>query len=206
MLRIFQICFATGVLFTVVSFVLGRISDFADTGTDIDLDMDVDMDMDADLDVSVEGGAELDAGTVTDASGVPVSPLKPIIITTFVTVFGGAGMICMIKGLSQAAAAVLALFSGLAVSFLLYRFVVVPLYRAQNTSAISQKVLKGALAKVTLAIRGSRFGKISYTVNGNTYSAPAKSVDGTDIEREAPVVIINIEKNTFYVKKIKGGF
>lgn len=135
-----------GVLFAVLSFVLGRISDFADTGTDIDAGVDADP------------GVELGTGMAADTPELPVSPLKPIIITTFVTVFGGIGMICRIKGLSQAAAAAIALLPGLATSFLLYRFIVVPLYRAQNTSAISQKKLKGALAKVTLAIRGSRFG------------------------------------------------
>lgn len=207
-LRIFQVCFASGVLFTVLSFILGRVSDFSDMGTDIEagVDMDADMNFDADLDIDADGGLELDTGAAGDVPELPVSPLKPIIITTFVTVFGGIGMICMIKGVSQAAAAVIALSAGLATSFLLHRFIIVPLYRAQNTSAISQKELRGALAKVTLAIRDNRFGKISYTMGGNTYSAPAKSVDGSDIERGVPVVIINIEKNVFYIKKIKGGF
>ncbi|TAH56971.1 MAG: hypothetical protein EWM52_12040 [Methanosarcina mazei] len=115
-------------------------------------------------------------------------------------------MICTIKGLSQGLAAIIALISGASAAFLLYRFIIVPIYRAQNTSAISQKELKGALAKVTLAINGNFFGKISYTFNANTYSAPAKSIDGKDIERGVPVVIINIERNTFYVKRIEGGY
>ncbi len=197
MLRVFQICFTSGILFTVLSFILGRVSDFSDMGTDIDADMDLDVDTGVEL--------ELGTGVDGDVPELPVSPLKPIIITTFVMVFGGIGMICMQKGFSQAGAFVVALLSGLAVSFLLHRFIIVPLYRAQNTSAVSQKKLQGALARVTLAIRGSRYGKISYTVSGNTCSAPAKSIDSEDIETGAPVVIIEIKKNTFYVKKIKGG-
>lgn len=202
MLKLFQVCFATGVLFSVVSFIMGRVSDFSHIGADAEMDIDID----AGTDISLEGDSELDLPALGEAPELPVSPLKPIVLTTFVTVFGGAGMICMKNGFSQLLSAIVALVSGAFVSFLLYRFILVPLYRAQNTSAVSQKTLRGGLAKVTLAIRGGMFGKISYTVGGNTYSAPARSVDGGDIERGTPVVIITIEKNTFYVKRIKGGY
>ncbi|HYE84619.1 MAG TPA: hypothetical protein VEG39_20960 [Clostridia bacterium] len=202
MLKVFQVCFATGVLFSILTFLMGRISDFTHMGADAG----VDSGFDADTDMSLDGDAELDVSVSGETSELPVSPLKPIVITTFVTVFGGVGMICTINGLLQAASAVIALVSGAAAAFLLHRFIVVPLYRAQNTSAISQKRLLGAMARVTLAIKGSRFGRISYTVGGNTYSAPARSIDNEDIEGGIPVVIINIEKNTFYVKRIKGGY
>jgi membrane-bound ClpP family serine protease len=181
---------------------MGRISDFFHMGVDTEIDVDIDTDFNFDTDFDVDTDISVDV----EVPALPVSPLKPIVITTFVTVFGGIGMICTINGLSQPSATVIALISGAAAAFLLYRFIIVPIYRAQNTSAISQKELRGALAKVTLAINGSMFGKISYTSKGNTYSAPARSIDGEDIERGVPVVIINIEKNTFYVKRIKGGY
>jgi membrane protein implicated in regulation of membrane protease activity len=193
-LKVFQVCFATGVLFSVISFLMGRISDFAHVGADAEINADFSAD------------TELDISTPGDSPELSVSPLKPIIVTAFVTVFGGAGMICTINGLSQPAAALIALFSGSVAAFMLYRFIIIPLYRAQNTSAISQKRLRGALARITLPIKGGFFGKISYTVGGKTYSAPARSVDDEDIDMGVPVVIINIEKNTFYVKKIKGGY
>jgi len=203
-LRIFQVCFATGVIFSVLSFLIGRVSDFTHFGADADLDIDagIDTDMDSDLDT----GSSISLSGDTETAELPVSPLKPIIITTFITVFGGVGMICTQDNVPKAMSLITAAASGTAAAFLLHRFVVIPLYRAQNTSAVSQKRLKGALAKVTLPIRDGLFGKINYTVGGNTYSAPARSIDGGDIERGVPVVIINIEKNTFYVKEIKGGF
>lgn len=202
MLKLFQVCFVTGVLFSVLSFIMGRVSDLIHMGADAEIDVDIDTDFNFDTDFDVD----TDIGVDIEVPALPVSPLKPIVMTTFVTVFGGIGMICTIKGFSQGIAAVIALISGIAAAFLLYRFIIVPIYMAQNTSAISQKELKGALAKVTLAINGNLFGKISYTSKGNTYSAPARSIDGEDIERGVPVVIINIDKNTFYVKRIKGGY
>lgn len=214
MLKTFEVCFYTGVIFTVASFILSHISDITHLGGHIDVGGHVDaggMDMGGHADLG-HGDITFDAHSDTNidmhAGGTHffvVSPLKPIVLASFVTVFGGIGMICIGKGLMTAVATVVAALSGLLVSGILYRFIVVPLYMAQNTSAVSQKELVGDMAKTTLAINGSSFGRISYTVNGNTYSAPAKSASGEDIKRGASVVIINIKNNVFYVREIKGG-
>lgn len=193
MLKLFQVFFYTGVFYTVISFLLGYLMDFAGIGGDADVDVDVDVDADVDLDVN------------GDISGAAVSPLKPIIIAAFATVFGGTGMIFAKKGYSAPASVAAALALGLGTAFLLYRFIIVPLHRAQNTSAVSQTVLVGSLARAALHMEGESFGKINYTVEGNTYSAPAKSIDGKAIAKGAPVVIIDIKKNVFYVKEVKGG-
>lgn len=193
MLKLFQVCFYTGVLYTLISFVLGHLLDFA--GVNGHVDTHVDMNMHGD------GGVDFH-GHVSDAS---VSPLKPVTIAAFVTVFGGTGMILMKNSYGAAAALGAATGLGLAVSYMLFRFIIVPLSRAQNTSAISQFELIGSLAHAVLPMKDEVFGKISYTVEGNTYSAPAKSVDGAAIPKGVPVVIIDIKKNIFYVKEVKGG-
>lgn len=197
MLKLFQVCFYTGALYTIISFVLGQLLDFAGVGGDVDADMDMDLDIDVDADTAIDVDGNL-PGTV-------ISPLKPITIASFVTVFGGVGMIFLRYGHGILIATAAAAITAFTISFLLYRFLVVPLYRAQNTSAVSQKDLIGSMAKAALHMEGSKFGKINYTVEGNTYSAPAKSIDGAAIAKGVPVVIINIQKNIFYVKEIKGG-
>lgn len=193
MLKLFQVCFYTGVLYTVISFVLGHLLDFAGMHGHIDTHTDLNMHGD--------GGADFH-GHVSDAS---ISPLKPVTIAAFVTVFGGTGMILMKSSYGAAAALGAATFLGLAVAYMLFRFLIVPLSRAQNTSAVSQFELIGSLARTALSMKGKDFGKINYTVEGNTYSAPAKSVDGIAIAKGVPVVIIDIKKNIFYVKEVKGG-
>lgn len=189
MLKAFEVCFYTGVIFTVASFILSHISDITHIGGHIDAG-----DVDTDIEIHAEG-----------AHFLTVSPVKPIVLASFVTVFGGIGMICLNSGLSARTAAIVAALSGLVVAYALYRFVVVPLYMAQNTSAVSQKELVGSIARTTLAIKGNGFGRIKYQVCGNIYSAPAKSVNGEDITRGANVVIIDIRKNIFYIKEIRGG-
>jgi len=199
MLKLFQVCFYTGVLYTIISFVLGHLLDFAGIGGDVDVDIDIDIDLDLDLDV--DGGIDLDG----NMPGIGISPLKPITIAAFVTVFGGTGMIFLNNNYSALISVTVAAAIGFTVSYLLYRLIVVPLYKAQNTSAVSQKELIGGLAHSALSMKDESFGKIIYTIEGNTYSAPAKSIDGKVIAKGVPVVIIDIKKNLFYVKEIKGG-
>ncbi|GAB6087702.1 NfeD family protein [Alkaliphilus crotonatoxidans] len=179
MLTFYQVCFRAGVLFTVVTFLLGQLFDF--------MDFDVEFDTDADLDL--------------DFQGQGVSPLKPVIITAFFTVFGGVGEMALKRGMSQVFTFTLALILGFVVAALFLKLIIVPLQRAQNTSAKSQKDLIGHLAKVDIGIEGDHFGRIAYTIAGNSYTAPAKSLDGMSIEKGTGVIIAKIDNNIFYVKQ-----
>ena len=203
MLKLFQVCFYTGVLYTVISFVLGNLLDFAGVGGDVDVDMDIDVD----VDIGAGSSMDLEGGNVGhgDIPGAAISPLKPVTIAAFITTFGGTGMIFIKSGYNALIALAAAASIGLAVSYLLYRLIIVPLTRAQSTSAVPQAELVGSLAYATLAMKNKDFGKIHYSVGGNTYSAPAKSIDGKVIAIGVPVVIIDINKNTVYVKEVKGG-
>ncbi|SFR14352.1 NfeD family protein [Desulfoscipio geothermicus] len=175
LLKVFQLCFWVGALFTAASFILGQLLDFGELGGDVD-----------------SGSGES-----------MISPFKPVVIAAFITVFGGVGIIGLqhLKlGVFGTLAA--AVFCGWLVSFILFRFLIVPLYKVQNTAAVSQKDLVGMPAQVQLDIKGSSFGRITYVVNDNTYSAPARSVDGDEIPRGVRVVIVDINRNVFLVTKI----
>ena len=189
MLKLFQVCFLTGALYTLISFLLGHLLDFS--GGHIDTDLNIDTGGDVDFHGHM--------------SGASVSPLKPVTIAAFITVFGGVGMILQSKSYSIWVSLVAAALLGLAVAFLLYRFLIVPLSKAQSTSAVSQASLVGSLAHVALSMEAESFGRLKYVVEGNTYSAPCKSIDGKAIAKGVPVVIIDIKKNIFYVKEVKGG-
>lgn len=173
MRSLFLTCFWTGVILAIVSFVLGRLFDF--------------IDIDGDLDI--QGGTPF----------MTVSPLKPIIIVTFITVFGGVGVMSM-ESWSSMISLFIALIAAFFVSYIVYRWIVVPLYRAQNTSTIFQKELVGHEACATLGMVGESFGKITYLINGNTYTSPARSIDGARINTGDKVVIVKIENNIFWVR------
>ena len=178
MVAFFYILFGVGVLYTVVTFFIGQLMDFAD--------IDVDFDME-------------------NFSSMPVSPLKPMIIAAFLTAFGGLGLIFLHRGWGNLVTILIALLGALLICTVIYYFVMVPLYRAQNTSAVAQSHTIGYKAKVTVPIENGKYGKIKYTINGNTYSAPAKSFSGGDLRSGEEVLIIDIKKNVYYVDAIKKG-
>lgn len=184
LLKVFQLCFWVGVLFTIASFVLGQLFDLTE--------LDADFDGDSDTNTTSSGKGE----TI-------ISPFKPVVIAAFVTVFGGVGIIGL-HYLEFGALITLAMAfsSALLISSIMYRFLIVPLYKAQSTSAVSQQELIGLPAKVQLDIRGDCFGRITYIVNNNTYSAPARSVDNEEILKGTKVAIVDIDKNVFMVTKI----
>ena len=175
MTNIYKLLFYTGVLYTIVSFLLGNLFDFVD--------------IDGDIDISGE------------MPWFTVSPLKPIVIVAFVTVFGGMGIIGELKNWSTIGNICIALFSGLLVAGILYKFVVVPLYKTQYADYISQKSLIGIEALVISPILKDSFGTISYHVNGNTYTSPAKHIKGKAVAQNTVVVIDEIRDNIFFIKE-----
>jgi membrane protein implicated in regulation of membrane protease activity len=131
-----------------------------------------------------------------------ISPFKPAVIAAFVTVFGGSGLLFARVITPLFWALPLAGVAGLFVAFILYRFVIVPLSKAQNTSAVEIQSLIGHTAKVSEKIFQGGYGQISYIVNGNTYSSPAKAENGSEIGRGETVEIMYIQENTYFVKKV----
>lgn len=137
----------------------------------------------------------------SDTDVTSISPAKPSVMAAFVVVFGGAGLI-FVRFLTPFVAVPLAGLVAALVAYLFYRLIVVPLSRAQNTTAVEIQSLIGHQATVTEKIPQGQFGKITYKVNDSTYTAPAKAEDGNEINRNTAVEIVYIENNTYYVRMI----
>ena len=146
-------------------------------------------------------GGLLDIGDINLDSFFPF--FKPVIITIFITVFGGTGLILSRNGnVAPIFILPLAGLIGAAVAYAFYRFVLIPLNRAERRSSVLEiQSLVGHSAKVTEKIPQGQYGKITYYVDGNTYSAPAKCDKGGEIQRHTMVEIVYIEKNTYYVRQ-----
>jgi len=136
----------------------------------------------------------------SDTGGGAASPFKPIVFAAFLTGFGGMGLIFapMFQFWLTISFAVL---SGLALAYGLFRFVITPLQKWQNTNTHEKQNIIGVTAKVSEYIPQGGFGKITYTYNDKIMSGPAKSEDGSEIARNAAVEIVYIEKNTYHVRK-----
>ena len=134
----------------------------------------------------------------SDADVAGVFPFRTSVIASFVIVFGGTGLL-FLQFFYLFVVLPLAGLVGITVAWIFYRFIIIPLSNAQNTTAIGIQSLIGHKAKVTEKIPQGRYGKITYKVNGSTYTAPAKARDGKEICRNICVEITSIENNTYYV-------
>ena len=130
-------------------------------------------------------------------------PFKPLVIALFLTVFGGMGLIFMPMFAYYWIAIVLAGVAGIFAAGIVFRFVMIPLQRRENTTAHEKQSLIGVCGKVSEAIPAGGHGKITYTFGDKIMSGPAKSKDGGAVERGTEVEIVYIERNTYVVCKQK---
>lgn len=173
---LFEVCFFTGIGLTLLSVLLGQFFDvFGVDGLDI-------------------GDIGIDVGL----------PLSPMVYVLFATVFGGMGLILLrvCPWLPIIGIVLISLLVGVLIAIGFYKGIILPLRKAQNTSAPAQEELIGVLAKVQESIPENGYGEISYVVNGNSFIAPAKTTDGHGISKGTEVSICWIEQYVFYVAEI----
>jgi membrane protein implicated in regulation of membrane protease activity len=183
--------FFVGVGYALFIVITGGLSDIDMPDVDIDVPQiglpgDVDI---PGVDVHI-GGPDLPAGGI-DAPDVSVSPLSPITIATFVTVFGGVGVLALqLFEVDPRMSLLWATVSGLAVAALMYVFYSQVLIRSQGSSEIHRSDLIGLHGEVTVPIGETTAGQVSYRTKAGWMSSMARSVDGSTIPRGQFVRIV----------------
>jgi hypothetical protein len=126
--------------------------------------------------------------------------INPIVTVSFLTVFGGLGILGTDYFRWMAVIVFfVSLSAGVIVAFILYRFIVIPLYKSENSTDVSKEDLIYTTADIISPIMENGFGEIKYTVNSIRYTAPAKHFKGKAVKQGEKVIIYNIENNIFYV-------
>jgi membrane protein implicated in regulation of membrane protease activity len=180
---IYLICFAVGLLFTIISAVLGDI--FGGHGVDHG-------------DVGTGGHAE--AGF--EHTGMPgMSPFSPTTIAAFVTAFGGIGLILSRINMTKPVliSAPLSALGGLAIAggiFLLFNKI---FSKTQSSSESRVATLVGVQATVITPIPQHGVGEIAYVQGGSRYTAPARTETGAAVSGGVTVKINRVVGTQFYV-------
>ena len=133
-------------------------------------------------------------GPVGEAGGESMptlSPLSPVTIATFITAFGGTGMVLHRVGLPGFMSVPLAVGSGgllaAAVFYLFYR-----VFRlTQSTSGVSARHAIGRPAEVIVTIPEKGVGEIAYVLGGRRFNSPARTEDGSGLPSRSAVVIVS---------------
>lgn len=180
---IYVVCFGVGLLFTIGTALFGHI--FGGHGHDGHVD---------------GSGGHAEAGA--DASDMPgVSALSPTVIASFITAFGGLGMI-----LHQIPATKpfyfsgpLALLGGFAVAGAVLGLLRQLFQRTQSSSESKVASLVGQTATIITPIPENGVGEIAYVQAGTRYTAPAREEHNVAVANGRPVKITRVVAGQFFV-------
>ncbi len=180
-ITIYLVCIGVGLLFAVVS------AFFAEGGGGHDGHVDSHA---GHLDVG--GGAH-------DMPGF--SALSPTSIATFVTAFGGFGLIFSKFEMTRSAwlSVPLAALGGVAVAAVVVAIFNKVFHLTQSSSEGRMSELFGTSATVITPIGAGGVGEIAYVQRGTRYTAPARTLVETEIPAGAKVRIVRTTGSQFYV-------
>ena len=183
--------FFIGLGYAIFIAITGGLSDIDMPDVDVDIPQ-IDLPGDVDIpgaDIHI-GGADALAGGI-DAPDVTVSPLSPITIATFITVFGGVGVITIqLFNASPGMSLVISVLSGLISGGGMYLFYSQFLIRSQGSSEVRYGELIGLEAEVTVPIGENATGQVTYLTKSGRMSSMARSADGKPIPRGQSVEIV----------------
>jgi RNA polymerase sigma factor (sigma-70 family) len=188
---VYAICFGVGLLFTFFSALGGHV--FGGHG-----------EFGHDIHTGHGGHAQAHAEAGGGANDMPgFAQLSPTTIATFVTAFGGLGMIFQQLGATRspwvsAPLAALGAFGIAAVVFVIFRAL---FQRTQASSEGRIADLVGQAATVITPIGPDSVGEIAYVQSGTRYSGPARTEDATGFANGAAVKIVRVVGTQFYVER-----
>ncbi len=195
--------FFVGVGYAIFIVITGGLShiDMPDVHIDVphvDLPGDVDI-PGANVDI---GGPDVPVAGI-DAPDVHVSPLSPITIASFVTSFGGIGVLStQFFAVDPRLSLVYATIGGLIVSGLMFLFYSQVLIRSQGSSEVRRSELIGLEAEVTVPIGEASSGLVTYETKAGRMSSMARSIDGQPIGRGEFVRILRFVGSQVVVRRI----
>jgi membrane protein implicated in regulation of membrane protease activity len=181
-MMIYGICLLVGLVFTLVSVVIGHFLGGHDGHV-------------------AGSGGHAEAGA--DSSDMPgMSIFSPTILASFVTAFGAFGLIfSQFSATSKTVvSAPLSMFGALIVATMLYKFFGVIFRHTQGSSESHVDQLAGTEASVISPIPKDGVGEIAYVVGGTRYTAPARMENGAAAPNGKLVRITHVVGTQFYVK------
>jgi len=184
----YLICFGIGVGYAlIVGFFAGLLGGGHDVGGH---------------DVGVGDHGDIPQGEFADS--VSFSPLSPVIIATFLAVFGGSGYIYIrIFGVDETLSLLPALATAFVVGgalFLVFDYI---FKNVQGGIDLNISSLIGREAEVRTPIPADGMGEIHYVTSGGRATSPARSATGQAIPKNSIVVISKIVGNVFLVRPLE---
>jgi hypothetical protein len=130
-----------------------------------------------------------------------VSPFNGFTITAFLCWFGGVGYLLRThSGFFAPFVLLLSTLSGIGGGALIFWFLAAVLLPRERALTAEDTEITGVVGRVTGSLLPDRTGEIIYTQLGARRSSPARSEDGSAIERGSEVVVLRYERGVAYVR------
>ncbi|EHM9004778.1 hypothetical protein ABGY98_003106 [Salmonella enterica] len=126
--------------------------------------------------------------------------LHPMVVASACTMTGGAGIL-LLKHTALATFTVLALAlaGALVLSVAVFYGYVRPMKHSETSTAFSMKELAGKEAVVSVTIPAQGYGEVMVCIGAGQTFQVAASFDGTQIDKETTVVIVEVSDGVVYV-------
>ena len=146
------------------------------------------------------GDTHMDVGT-----DLPITPLSPTVIATFLTGFGGGGLLAnSYFQLSVGKGVLVAMLVGVLLSGGTFGVLTVLFKNTQAGSEYSLNDMVGRLVQIITPIPENGTGEIALVAKGTRIIGPARTEDGAAIARNTPVEIVRVVGNVYYVRPACG--
>ncbi|MDR0270230.1 NfeD family protein [Paenibacillus sp.] len=167
---LFWSCLAGGILFAVVSVILGDLVSHA---------------LDGLLDF------------------LSVDFLKPMVIASAVTVFGGAGILLShYTDWGGIVIIVLSVVLAMVIAALVYFFYVKPMNNSENSTGYSMRELSGRIGEVTIPIPDTGFGEVMIKLGAGNTLHIASSLERHQLSAGTRVVVVDVLDGVLRVTKL----
>jgi hypothetical protein len=142
------------------------------------------------------GDTHMDVGT-----DLPITPLSPTVLSTFLTGFGGGGLLAnSYFQLPMGKGVVVAILTGIALSGGTFGVLTLLFRNTQAGAEFSLDEMVGRIVQIITPIPENGTGEVALTVKGTRIAGPARSVDGKPIPRSTPVTVVRVVGNVYYVQ------
>jgi membrane protein implicated in regulation of membrane protease activity len=183
-MMIYGICLIAGLVFTLISVMAGHFLGGHDGH------------------VSGSGGHAEAGADASDAPGLSI--FSPTVLASFVTAFGGFGLIFSQFAVTSKTivSAPLSLFGAFLVAAGLYKVLGFIFSHSQSSSESKVGRLIGTEANVITPIAENGVGEIAYVVGGSRYTAAARTEKGVPVASGQTVKITRVVGTQFYVTSV----
>lgn len=178
---VYVICLTVGLVFALYAAIAGHIFGHADSHVD-------------------GSGGHAEAGA--DGSDMPgVSAFSPTVIATFISAFGGFGIIFHEIPATRTTwiSAPLAMVGAFIVAAVVLSVLNFIFSKTQGSSESKTAKLMGMTATVITPIPANGVGEIAYEQGGTRYTAPARTESGVEVGSGRMVKIARIVGSQFFV-------